>query len=357
MSNEKQIISKINLEVSSIDIPDLKQSIKQQYSAKLEKINSNSIIAKSKKKFNWPLFSTGIAVFSAAVAIITPIIINSFGDVPGVDTSYSPIRIEGKTQQVAYSLVSSTSFLSEFDDVGTSRVAGRKNALSFDELKVEAEKINPYMPIAEGILFNSLNYKVNVEISDLTTYEHKMIIKAPLLENRDFTFYYNETSVADDDDDDEIDEKTEQEFQLNGIVKYNELTYNFEASKEIETDEYELESKIFLDSKSSTYVVMKQEIETENNEKEEKYVYKLYENKVCTESSEVKMVSEQNSKFVVRFKNGAGSNKHSFNVYLNNDKLVIDTEKAEINVTIQYIDNKKFYKYVVGDEEIVLIAN
>lgn len=126
----------------------------------------------------------------------------------------------------------------------------------------------------------------------------------------------------------------EEESRFEGIVKFNEATYDFVGSNEVEVDaeeqETELELRIFTSEDKASFVKVKQEKEVEANEIEEEYKYEVIENnkKVSSFSFENSIENEVGE---TKIKLTVDNVKYSFKVY---------EEAQETYIRVKY-DHKK----------------
>ncbi len=126
----------------------------------------------------------------------------------------------------------------------------------------------------------------------------------------------------------------EEESRFEGIVKFEEATYNFVGMNEVEVDaeeqETELELKIFTTEDKASFIKVKQEKEVEATEIEEEYKYEIVENhkKVSSFSFENSLENEVGE---TKIKLTLDNVKYSFKVY---------EEAQETYIRVKY-DHKK----------------
>lgn len=247
-----------------------------------------------------------------------------------VNDSTEDTNIVSKTnmETVSYQLVTSNALISSTTQSIRSRIrkAVQDTTSPIDQpttTQTTSSEVETLLAQIEIFQANDNNIKVEPLTSDKAEYESLEKITYIDLKGESTTMemYYNtiktvtkqEVDLDDDkDDDDDLDEKEEVETKeetkskLEGIIINNNLEYNFEAVKEIESEvdgeesenESELKTKIFTSTDKTSYILASYSFEesTERNTKEteEEYKYMIVENNVVKESFSYEIENENN---------------------------------------------------------------
>lgn len=199
-------------------------------------------------------------------------------------------------------------------------------------------------------LINKELLKVEEKESDKTDYTNLLEIT---FNNETYKFYFNEILIEEEIEDDEI----EKEYEIKGIIIYNEEEFSVVGNKEIEIEEdeedFEIELLICLDK--DNYTKVKYETETESDEYEKKYKIETYENSNKINEFEFEFEIEENKlKVDVEFKSKdknvwykiRGNNKNSqANVIYHSHENGVKTKQIfKVRVIIE--DNNVRFEYL-----------
>lgn len=198
-------------------------------------------------------------------------------------------------------------------------------------------------------IMNENTYSSKKEESDLEDYENLLNIKVG---NNNYKFYYNEILIKHEFEEDEDEYEEEKTYQIDGIIIYNDETYevigekNYEIEKENDEieDELELELKISLNDKNYSIIKYEKETELEDDETEieKELVFKTYVNdkkvsemKYDFEKEDQKLkiklvIKEDNKEYKYTFKDQK-DNEIIINYQIQTDDEVL---KGQINVKI-----------------------
>ena len=128
------------------------------------------------------------------------------------------------------------------------------------------------------------DYSYVREVSDREGYETKEVISYTSIneEKLDITLYYNTESEVEEEEGEK-----EEEIVNKGILIKDENEYDFilESENEVEDDEEESSTKftLFTSSDHSSYILSKQSQESEENELESSYNYRVVNNGIVKE--------------------------------------------------------------------------
>ena len=141
-------------------------------------------------------------------------------------------------------------------------------------------------------------------------YEVKMVVSTKNLEGevQTYTMYFNQTETKNENEVDKDGHKdeskweyeSEQEFALEGIVISGENVYTMVGKKEIETEtedgvtESETSYEMTVRGENGEYIVFEQSFEEEEGETEQKYEYKIYNNRELVKRFELEFENENN---------------------------------------------------------------
>lgn len=183
---------------------------------------------------------------------------------------------------------------------------------SEEEVLVSDPAIDQLVAQLDFLYTNGNGFETTTAISDLEGYENlqEITFTAPTGELETYKLYYNEEDVlvkgddeggnqagpSEEHDNGEFEAETnsnEVKTKITGVAIIDETEYQFVSHTEIEIDEEdgeyeeEIRFRLFLDD--NNYVMVKQEIEVEENEKEEKFVYRVVEDGVLTQNYTLKI--------------------------------------------------------------------
>lgn len=190
-----------------------------------------------------------------------------------------------------------------------------------------------YISILEESLDLVENNVLIIKNTD-NNYQYKMIIESKSFFGniKSYILYYNENREIDDD---------EEEKNMEGIILYEGVTFNFRSEQEIESDEEEINLIIYNDS--GYKMIIEKEIETSESE----YEYKIY----------------QNDKLVKTIKVETNDETIELEIETNNDKLEYFVKwESELLFIIEFNDDifqlkinlkNRSYLYTIDGEEIV----
>ena len=244
---------------------EIKDQLQQDIDNYQIKTTSKDILEKTnKKRFSLSFFKYAIPAFGALVAVLLLVLILK----PGKPTHTSLL------DKIAYSSVSS------LESVPSNQKKGLQRQVDYD--------VNELVSRTEALL--SDNIEITTVESDNPLYAHKSELSYKgniyelYIENKLTEEKYEDDDDDDDDDDYEFEQEYEKETIYNGIIVYNEVEYRFEAKEEYEEEqdglsyEVETELKFKLYLSDTSYIVVDQEVETEDDEYEESFKYTKYEN-------------------------------------------------------------------------------
>ena len=345
---------------------------------------NTAVMAKSKRKAVWP--------FTAFASIIVCfILILSFTLNFGRNKPFNPNRINLSAEDVyGMGAVSSVRLLGSNMPLAAIKSFSAVNSISYttsnyaaidkseDDAKRQAKRFNEYFTALDSFLGDDIiSTTTEVNTDDNYEYETKMTIKGKDFDGETviYTMYYTETLVkadsADDEDADDVDEETETEYHLVGVMVIDGTDYYLEGerSEETEKDESETELKIraYADKTDKTsYIQMEQEYSVEDGETETEYVYSIYANGKLIEQTAVEFETEnKNNKleteYELEFRSGTSKGKYVVEREVKDNKVSI---KVKYNIDgktgvfhireITDENGNKQYEYTFSDNEIIV---
>lgn len=185
----------------------------------------------------------------------------------------------------------------------------------------EKQDIINNLKVVENMLDGNM-IKSEEVVSDKEGYEKKYSITTTSLNNiqKEYTFYYNETLLANEDDDED-----EVNIKLSGLVIMDEIEYTMIGSKEVEDDESEMKFKISLDE--ANYVVIEQELESNETE----FSYSQYQNNKKVYETSIEFETDKDGKVEFEFEEKTQENKtklkYEFIIKKDGSRYVIIKEK------------------------------
>lgn len=217
---------------------------------------------------------------------------------------------------VAMSATSSALILDEMNEsTALAAALGREDALEGQQLtEEEIEEVKAQLAVLENYMGdNAINIEQSAPAEDdeyYGVYEVKMVASTKNLEGETqvYTMYFNQTETGNKtevDKDGHKDEsrweyETEQEFALEGIIISGENVYDMTGKKEIETEtedgktESETSYEMTVRGDNGEYIVFEQSYEQEEGESEQKYEYKIYNNRELVKRFELEFETENN---------------------------------------------------------------
>ena len=189
--------------------------------------------------------------------------------------SCSNLRSESVTRlekNITYQALSSSFFIDDYANISKAKFINKEEVFSLlDEIDL--------------ILTNyEHDYSYVREASDREGYETKEVISYTSIneEKLDITLYYNTESEVEEEEGEK-----EKEIVNRGILIKDENEYDFilESENEVEEDEEESSTMftLFTSSDHSSYILSKQSQESEENELESSYNYRVVNNGIVKE--------------------------------------------------------------------------
>lgn len=163
-----------------------------------------------------------------------------------------------------------------------------------EKVVIDTAQLDQYMALVESLLSDG-NFNVLSQTSDRDGFEEKMVVSYKDLSGNTLSYimYYNQ--VLTDSETDDEDGEVEEEFSIDGVMVIDEKDYVVHGERKIETEQGESENKtefvVTLDNNRTLRV--KQSLEVEDDETEQKFSYSLYDGKTLVESSTFSYESEQ----------------------------------------------------------------
>lgn len=230
---------------------EIKDNLKNDIDNYQIKTTSNDILTKAnhKNRFNLSFFKYAIPAFGAVLALVVLVLM------------IKPQRPERTSllETLAYSSVSSLESLPQNQKKGLQR------EVSYDVYELVSK--------TEALLADKI--EITTVASDKAEYEFKSELT---YQGNVYELYIENKLTKEEYDKDDLDE-FEQETVYNGIVVYNEVEYRFEAKEEYEEENegfsYEVETELMfkLYLSDTSYIMVDQEVETEDDEYEESFKY------------------------------------------------------------------------------------
>lgn len=163
-----------------------------------------------------------------------------------------------------------------------------------EEVVIDTAQLDQYMALVESLLSDG-NFDIKSQTSDRDGFEEKMIVSYKDLSGNTLSYimYYNQ--VLTDSETDDEDGEVEDSFSIDGVMVIDEKDYVVHGERKIETEQGESENKtefvVTLDNNRTLRV--KQNLEVEDDETEQKFSYSLYDGETLVESSTFSYESEQ----------------------------------------------------------------
>lgn len=345
---------------------------------------NTAVMAKSKRKAIWPF--TAFASIIVCFILILSVTLNF-----GRNKPFHPTRINLSAED-AYGMgaVSSVRLLGSNMPLAAIKSFSAVNSISYttsnyaaidkseDDAKRQAKRFNEYFTALDSFLGDDIiSTTTEANTDNNYEYETKMTINGKDFDGETvtYTMYYTETLVkadsADDEDADDVDEETENEYHLVGVMVIDGVDYYLEGERSEETkkDESETELKIraYADKTDKTsYIQMEQEYSVEDGETETEYVYSIYANGELIEQTAVEFETEnKNNKleteYELEFRSGTSKGKYVVEREVKDNKISmkvkynIDGKTGVFHIReITDEDGNKQYEYTFSDHEIIV---
>lgn len=190
---------------------------------------------------------------------------------------------------------------------------------------------------ADLILSNGTGFSIIEHKSNKEGYETLNIVSFKDYDGKEYSYslYYNDVNSKTTTDEDE----TETKVSYQGLAVLDDLEYqfDFESKLEVEEDEEEFETKLTIYTGQNSKIVIKSENETEADEVEQSFSYKIIENGKNTSSYSLSVEKE--------------NNHQSVKIKYNGTKLKVDETIKEGKNVIRIVSNEstKFYERVKNE--------
>ncbi len=351
---EQEFQKQIHQALSDENLPNQITKIKETYFAKKE------------KKIPWYknklFYGIGSPILAAAIVLAIVIPLSSGGEESISNIPPNPITINGNSEQLAFSLLSTSSYIN--NNLNSAPLTLAKKARTFNDENQFGEymaDINPYMLTMESMLKNNFNpeFTLTKDADYLNvTYDYLMEVRSL---NSAYEFYYNEVDkISNDSPFDDDEDEIEQEFHVEGVVIIDQIPYQVRGDKEIEIEndesEYELTLRITIDD--SSYLLFEEEKESETNENEQSYTYSYYLNNRLISSTQLEFEEERGQKETVINYEETNNYEASYLLFLDNsNNLYLNYEIEDrgaglISITIPdenhylYLETRLGYEYL-----------
>lgn len=219
------------------------------------------------------------------------------------------------SELVAMSATSSALILDEMQD-NPALAKALKGSLQGQQLtEEEIAEVKEQLAVLENYMGdNAIAIEQSAPAEDdqyYGMYEIKMTVSTKNLEGatQSYSMYFNQTEKSDtqnvDKDghknEDRWEYETEQNFALEGIVISGENVYDMTGRKQVETETEGLETEsetsytMTVRGENGEYIVFEQSVEEENDESEQQYEYRIYNNRELVKRLELSFETENNS--------------------------------------------------------------
>lgn len=184
--------------------------------------------------------------------------------------------------------------------------------------------------------FGLIDQDITITLNTENNYMYKMVVKTTNAFDfqLEYVLYYNEEREVDED---------ETEKEMNGILIYNNITYNFYSEEESDTEESEVKVVIF-----QTNSMNRIEIEKESEINEYQFKYEVFENDDSTllielevEEDEIQLTIEKDNNYYDYYISKLTDIKYEI---INDD---------EMSIILEIDTDNRNYKYSIG--EVIII--
>lgn len=222
----------------------------------------------------------------------------------------SSLKVNAK-EVYAMSAVTSACYLKHLENGLTSLGAAEATPATSRPANItdaDVEGITNCMGLFEGIVnsggFTQTTSKNTETEGEFKDYNLVMTITMANATNS-IKIYYNEKETFTNREIDDDEEEMEVSTILSGVMVVGTSQYDVSGKREVEEEKDEREVSIEFTTKSKTnpqnYIVISQSVETENNEQEIEYEYKIYKNGRLVQETEIEF-EQENKKTELEFK-------------------------------------------------------
>ncbi len=265
---------------------------------------------------------------------------------------------------MSFQALSTAELLSNIQPATTQSMDASGTSVLSTEVDVTIDQIQPYLELFEQLLTQNNGLTVVTEVSDLPEYETKQVFTVTDILGNQVTYvmYYNTIMVVDDnvDETDEVDETedTEQEYRIEGIMIYGDITYQIVGEYEVEGEESELKFKSYVDELN--YVESKYEVESE----EIKFEFQVVTNGIVINESNIKIENEDDElKIKLEYVSGSDSGEYVFKLEEEDGQTQLKIEftstingittsgEAKVNVVVDELTGETSYVISVKSDD------
>ncbi len=220
-----------------------------------------------------------------------------------------------------------------------------------------AQEINQYLIASESLLNKNcmeVQYDYNTN-TQFAKYKYMMTITYNDVSNHTVKYvaYYNQQEESDKKD-------KETKLEMKGILVTDSdnvsKQYEFKSERSVESDEVEMETKVYLNQQKTSYI----SVENESGVMENEYEYKFVENGKLVRSVEMEVENEngrKTSSIEIIEQKGNVKSVVACEFEFVSDKSIecqYTCEKSEIEIKIDILE--KSYRYIFDDGEIVELS-
>ncbi|RJX24139.1 MAG: hypothetical protein C4537_07410 [Acholeplasma sp.] len=265
---------------------------------------------------------------------------------------------------MSFQALSTAELLSNVQPASTQSMDASGVAVLSTETDMTIDQIQPYLELFEQLLTQNNGLTVVNEVSDLPEYETKQTFTVTDILGNQVTYimYYNTISEVEenDDSDEEENDVDENEYRIEGIMIYGEVTYQIVGEYEVDGEESELKFKSYIDELN--YVESKYEVESE----ETKFEFQVVTNGIVVNESNIKIENEEDEfKIKLEYISGSDSGEYEFKLEEEDGQSILKIEftstingvttsgEAKVNVVVDELTGETSYVISVksGDDD------
>lgn len=328
---DKFLRTKIRDDFNKIQVPDCKKEIKNRIG--LNKISQNEDEKNPSNKKTKSIFKNKFLQFGLSFSILVILL-----------SLFVPNLISDNTKEYKVTRLNKT-YATQV--ITLFNIASSVNPL----LKVSSSEPSDTIinKVLENLMFieglsskNNALYEIKKSSDKEYMYEMSVCLSY-LTKDILYTIYYNENAALDEGDNEDLDEVN---TIINGMICQGDNKYLFNGAKSIEGKSTEIEFKLILNSSTSTYLEVSQEIENMENEYEITY----YSNSKLTKTYEVEISIVDLIK-TVELSVTIGESNETYEYAIGDNEICVQYEidETEGELEIHIIDGK--YEVILSNEE------
>lgn len=380
--NNKKLKKLLVEKAEKVQIEDCRQQIIHNTHHRVQpKVEKNKKVVephREKRNLKWLYPVCAVAVVLCLVFVMIPLAHNWGGTEPGENKPNTQLSV-GKVEQVmSREVLALGNIVAGLDTIQPQQGTVLNASMLASELGEEtdeeeqpddltsdslisktneqiAQKINYYLHASESFLNKSginivYNYNQNNQFSQ---YEYMMSITYQDNDGYEVKYvaYYNQEDESDL-------EEGETKLEMNGVlvvdyIQMQDKQYEFKSERSVETDEVEMEMKVYLNAEKTSYI----SVENESGQFENEYEYKFVKDGLNVKKVEMEVENEGGYKTssikIIETNDGIEIETTCEFEFLTDDHIKCQYASGDMEMDIEIEVLDVVYRYMFEDNTIV----